>query len=122
MVWFVHSFLLAGDPKRIVDIETMQMVTNLDCFSAYPWGIHSFEMTIESLLDVNLNKKSAEWKENKSISKGYGLQGFPWAFMVWDFEAIPTLGEAFGQTLTKSPCLLFSRLIQWYGKKKTPPD
>ncbi|KAM3321104.1 hypothetical protein P3S67_008306 [Capsicum chacoense] len=77
MVWFVHSFLCVGDPKRIVDIETMQMVTNWDCFNAYPWGRRSFEMTIESLLDVNLKKKSAQWKENKSKSKGYGLQGFP---------------------------------------------
>ncbi|KAM3216042.1 hypothetical protein P3L10_025482 [Capsicum annuum] len=122
MVWFVHSFLCVGDPKRIVDIETMQMVTNWDCFNAYPWGRRSFEMTIESFLDVNLKKKSAQWKENKSKSKGYGLQGFPWAFMVWAFEAIPILGEAFGQPLTKSPYSLFPRLIRWYGKKKTPPD
>ncbi|PHT99067.1 hypothetical protein BC332_32060 [Capsicum chinense] len=52
MVWFIHSFLCAGDPKRIVDIEMMQIVTNWDCFNAYPWGRRSFEMTIESLLDV----------------------------------------------------------------------
>ncbi|XP_060215751.1 uncharacterized protein LOC132642704 [Lycium barbarum] len=121
MVWFVESFLWAGDQKRTVDIKNMKMVTNLDYFNAYPWGRRSFEMTVEFLLNVNLKKKSVEWKENNSTSKGYSLQGFPWAFMVWAFEAIPILGEAFGQPLIESP-LPLPRLLRWYDKKKTPPD
>ncbi|KAM3321103.1 hypothetical protein P3S67_008305 [Capsicum chacoense] len=36
--------------------------------------------------------------------------------MVWAFEAIPILGEAFGQPLTKSSCSLFPRLIRCQKK------
>ncbi|KAK6773572.1 hypothetical protein RDI58_028810 [Solanum bulbocastanum] len=57
----------------------------------------------------------------EKLKPNINLQGFSWALFVWAFEAIPILGETFGEPSTQSP-LPLPRLQRWFVKKPTIPD
>ncbi|KAM3233301.1 hypothetical protein P3L10_018660 [Capsicum annuum] len=60
--------------------KSVLLSADRDAFSAHPWRRVSYDLTTEYLLKtVNPNVKTSN------------LYGFPWAFMCWAFEAIPSL-------------------------------
>ncbi|KAM3397276.1 hypothetical protein P3S68_000788 [Capsicum galapagoense] len=114
LVWFVHCILLARDLSKIVDIYTIKMVNNLGFFEKYPWGKKSFSLTLDYLkkrIDFSRQKKTFE---TKGVSS-YSLYGFPWAFMIWIYEAFFALGRENGKS-TEDP-LPIPRLLRWHTSK-----
>ncbi|KAF3624212.1 hypothetical protein FXO38_30375 [Capsicum annuum] len=119
-VWFI----IEGKPIRF-GMKEFAMITGLNCGKYPPNKALYEEKKAKDFLGVVMNKDSnliGSDLKKKMESNRLDAQTKLKITMVWDFEAIPILGEAFGQPLTKSPCLLFPRLIRWYGKKRTPPD
>ncbi|KAM3233227.1 hypothetical protein P3L10_018586 [Capsicum annuum] len=88
LVWFVHSMLLAKDPSKKVKSDHIKMTANLDFFGRYPWGEKSFELTLSYLKKKIKQKKKAFVKRNNA---SYALYDFPWAILVWIYEAFPHL-------------------------------
>ncbi|XP_060668128.1 uncharacterized protein LOC132799693 [Ziziphus jujuba] len=85
----------------------LKMVDDLEYFNNYPWGTLSYTTTIRSL------KSGFEHRESMALNKlkSYSVYGFPLAFMIWGFETIPSLGQAFGKKL---PDMAFPRILNWH--------
>ncbi|KAH0644953.1 hypothetical protein KY284_032837 [Solanum tuberosum] len=62
---------------------------------------------------INLKKQSEVYKERENAS--YALYGFPWAFLVWIYEAFPHLGNYAKKSLD-SP-LPIPHLLRWHTTK-----
>ncbi|KAF3671303.1 hypothetical protein FXO37_08115 [Capsicum annuum] len=114
LVWFVHAMLLAKDPLKKMDSDHIKMVTDLEFFGGYPWGKESFELTLSYLeKKTDLTKQKKAFFKRNNIS--YALFGFPWAFLVWIYEAFPHLGRYAGNSLD-SP-LPIPHLLRWHTSK-----
>ncbi|KAH0761467.1 hypothetical protein KY290_017540 [Solanum tuberosum] len=62
---------------------------------------------------INLKKQSEVYKERGNAS--YALNGFPWAFLVWIYEAFPHL-DNYAKKSLDSP-LPIPRLLRWHTTK-----
>ncbi|PHU12756.1 hypothetical protein BC332_19686 [Capsicum chinense] len=80
LVWFVHNVLWVRDVNNNISLGLINLSEDLEAFNNYPWGYESFKITVEYLL-------------TPLTLKTVNLYGFPWAFMVWAFEAIPYLRQ-----------------------------
>ncbi|PHU02395.1 hypothetical protein BC332_27646 [Capsicum chinense] len=78
LVWFVHNVLWERDVNNNISLGLINPSEDLEAFNIYPWGYESFKMTIEYFL-------------TPLTPKTVNLYDFPWAFMAWEFEAIPYL-------------------------------
>ncbi|KAK4726624.1 hypothetical protein R3W88_031541 [Solanum pinnatisectum] len=106
--------LLAHDRSKIVDSNHIKMVDDLDFFNSYLWGKECFDLTVKYLKNkINLKKQREVYKERGNAS--YALYGFPWAFLVWIYEAFPHLGNYAKKSLD-SP-LSIPRLLGWHKTK-----
>ncbi|KAK2662025.1 hypothetical protein Ddye_000599 [Dipteronia dyeriana] len=117
LLYFLENVLLGREKGSTIDSEHILLADDLDQFNEYPWGRVCFEMTMKSLqnalkgrvqmLNDGNNKKS---KQNWEI---YSVGGFPWGFLVWAYEAIPSLGR---KSAHKLGCAL-PRLFNWQTKR-----
>ncbi|TXG53669.1 hypothetical protein EZV62_018925 [Acer yangbiense] len=117
LLYFLENVLLGREKGSPIDSEHILLADNLGRFNEYPWGRICFEMTMKSLqgalkgrvqmLNDRNNKKS---KQNWEV---YSVGGFPLGFLVWSYEAIPSLGCKSGHKLG---CAL-PRLFNWQIKR-----
>ncbi|KAM3248835.1 hypothetical protein P3L10_010604 [Capsicum annuum] len=114
LVWFLHAMLLAKDPSKKVNSEHIKMTADLEFFRGYPWGKMSFKLTLSYLkMKTDLTKQKEAFVKRNNAS--YMLFGFPWAFLVWIYEAFPHLERYVGKSLDSLlpiPCLL-----RWHTSK-----
>ncbi|XP_059311018.1 uncharacterized protein LOC132062469 [Lycium ferocissimum] len=90
------------------------MADDLEFFSSYPWGKESFELTLDYLKkNIDITKHHQVHPAKRVAS--YALYGFPWAFMVWAYEAFLALRRNAG----KSEEVLFPipMILRWHTKK-----
>ncbi|XP_060178111.1 uncharacterized protein LOC132608052 [Lycium barbarum] len=114
LVWFMHTIVLAKDVSRGVDHDTIKMADDLEFFSSYPWGTESFELTLDYLKNkIDIPKHHQEHAEKRVAS--YALYGFPWAFMVWAYEAFPAVGR--NARKSEEVPLPIPRILRWHMKK-----
>ncbi|KAM3222782.1 hypothetical protein P3L10_022052 [Capsicum annuum] len=90
--------LLAKDSTKVVDTKLIRMVDSLSFFEKYPWGKKTFQLTMDYLKKKSDLKKQNEVFDEKQKAS-YALFGFPWAFMIWIYEAFPHLGEFAGKLM-----------------------
>ncbi|KAF3617341.1 hypothetical protein FXO37_34680 [Capsicum annuum] len=94
--------------------DTIKMVDNLGFFERYPRGKESFALTLDYLkkrTDFSRQKKTVETKEVSS----HVFYRFPWAFMIWIYEAFPAFGIGNGKSTEES--LPIPRLLRWHTSK-----
>ncbi|XP_060189462.1 uncharacterized protein LOC132618424 [Lycium barbarum] len=90
------------------------MADDLEFFSSYPWGKESFKLTLDYLKNkIDIPKHHQVHAEKRVAS--YALYGFPWAFMVWAYEAFPALGRNAGKSEEVPFPIL--RILRWHMKK-----
>ncbi|PHU07269.1 hypothetical protein BC332_23758 [Capsicum chinense] len=100
LVWLVHNILWARDINNNISLSLINLFEDLEAFNSYPWGYESFKMTVEYLL-------------TPLTPKIINLYGFPWAFMAWEFEAIPYLRQQVNyQEEVSCP-----RILRWLSAK-----
>ncbi|PHT34040.1 hypothetical protein CQW23_25840 [Capsicum baccatum] len=100
LVWFVHNVLWARDVNNNISLDLINLSEDLEAFNIYPWGYESFKMTVEYLL-------------TPLTPKIVNLYGFPWAFMDWEFEAIPYLR----QQVNYQEEVFCPRILRWLSAK-----
>ncbi|PHU30990.1 hypothetical protein BC332_03083 [Capsicum chinense] len=100
LVWFVHNILWAKDVNNNISLGLIKLSEDLDAFNSYPWGYESFKMTVKYLL-------------TPLAPKIVNLYDFPWAFMVWVFEAIPYLR----QQVNYQEGVFCPRILRWLSAK-----
>ncbi|KAM3199455.1 hypothetical protein P3L10_031815 [Capsicum annuum] len=100
---------------KVVDIKLIRIVDSLNFFEKYPWGKEIFQLTMDYL------KKKSDLKKQKKVfdekqKTSYALFGFPWAFMIWIYEAFPHLGEFAGKSMDEP--LPIPRILRWHTSKR----
>ncbi|PHT45928.1 hypothetical protein CQW23_15086 [Capsicum baccatum] len=90
--------LLAKDSTKVVNTKLISMVDSLSFFKNYPWRKETFQLTLDYLKKKSDLKKQREVFDEKQKAS-YALFGFPWAFMVWMYEAFPHLGKFAGKSM-----------------------
>ncbi|XP_048330044.2 uncharacterized protein LOC107419213 isoform X2 [Ziziphus jujuba] len=107
LLYFLVHGVLGMDPRVQINRKFIELVADIEVFNSYPWGIPSYKETIESLHNA-FHHRGCEIKNN---SQSYDLKGFPLAFQVWAFEAIPEFGKHFGERReTRCP-----RMVGWHA-------
>ncbi|WMV20891.1 hypothetical protein MTR67_014276 [Solanum verrucosum] len=104
LVWFVHVILWAKDINNVIDLSLFVLAQDLDAFNNYPWSDNSYFLTVEHLV-------------SKLSPKTNNLNGFPWAFMAWAFEAIPYLRKQFNDY---SKEISQPMILRWLSAKINP--
>ncbi|KAM3252443.1 hypothetical protein P3L10_006513 [Capsicum annuum] len=100
LVWFVHNILWARDVNNNISLGLIKLSEDLEAFNSYPWGYESFKITVKYLL-------------TPLAPKTVNLYGFPWAFIAWEFEAIPYLRQQVNyQEEVSCP-----RILRWLSAK-----
>ncbi|KAM3382157.1 hypothetical protein P3S68_007730 [Capsicum galapagoense] len=98
LLWVLQTMLLAKDLTKVVDTKLIRMIDSLSFFENYPWGKVTFQLTLDYLKKKSdLKKQRDVFDKKQKIS--YALFGFPWAFMVWMYEAFPYLGKFAGKSM-----------------------
>ncbi|KAG5586867.1 hypothetical protein H5410_047301 [Solanum commersonii] len=96
---------------RDISIKLYDLKTWIDEIRSYSWGKKSFNLTLTYLKNkINLKKQSKVFNERGNTS--YALYGFPWAFLVWIYEAFPHL-EKYAKKSLDSP-LPIPHLLIWH--------
>ncbi|PHU26972.1 hypothetical protein BC332_05304 [Capsicum chinense] len=100
LVCFVHNILWARDVNNNISLGLIKLSEDLEAFNKYPWGYESFKITVKYLL-------------TPLAPKTVNLYGFPWAFMAWEFEAIPYLR----QQVNYQEGVSCPRILRWLSAK-----
>ncbi|KAM3237127.1 hypothetical protein P3L10_012156 [Capsicum annuum] len=106
--------LLAKDSTKVVDTKLIRMVDSLSFFEKYQWGKEIFQLTMDYLKKKSDLKKQKEVFDEKQKAS-YALFGFPWAFMIWIYEAFSHLGEFAGKSMDEP--LPIPRILRWHTSK-----
>ncbi|KAF3455973.1 hypothetical protein FNV43_RR00616 [Rhamnella rubrinervis] len=88
LLYFLETVILSKEKPTLIPVECVDMLDDIEYFLAYPWGTLSYHATINSMRGCPGKRSNA--------SHTYSITGFPIAFMVWGYETIPSLAEAFG--------------------------
>ncbi|KAL0729141.1 hypothetical protein Bca4012_025234 [Brassica carinata] len=102
----VICFVMAKDEKVNIPHEYIRLVMDFDKMRKYPWGLHAYDMLLESI-------KNARYKLKKN---SYVLDGFSYALQIWLMEAIPDIGTLLGQKYKEG--ITSVRCRNWYGNGK----
>ncbi|KAL5539769.1 hypothetical protein UlMin_045147 [Ulmus minor] len=125
LLYFLEGVLLGADPKRNVSTFHMSTVDDLDMFNSYPWGTVVYDTTVDSLGGKDLAEKYRErlrkppHKQLPDVKETYTLYGFPFAFQIWAFEAIPFLGMVCARRVDGP--VRFPRCLNWRCGETVPP-
>ena len=118
LIFFLEQALLGKENKNLIDLQWMHLVDDLEAFNQFPWGRISYERTLVSLQKSvdKRNKRTVQKKEvpkkdgkPKTPTELYTLVGFPFAFQIWAYEAIPALGFRFAARVGQN-C---PRILNW---------
>ncbi|KAK2661998.1 hypothetical protein Ddye_000572 [Dipteronia dyeriana] len=104
LLYLLETVLLVTGKNPPLNSQHLLLVDDLEKFNKYLWGRVCFEMTMNSLKDA--------LREKKPIV--YNLVGFPFAFQVWAFEAMPSIGTLSPKFATKYGCAL-PRINRWWS-------
>ena len=77
VIFFVEVFLLSSGLGKTVSKRTFDIVES-GTFNEYPWGKDVFYLTLDFMKGI---------VENKISGSFYRLNGFPYGFQVWFYEA-----------------------------------
>ncbi|KAL0886604.1 hypothetical protein Bca101_010587 [Brassica carinata] len=99
----IAGIVMAKDPKVGIPHKYIKLVMDFDKMRKYPWGLHSFDALVKSII-----KCRARVKKNS-----YVIDGFSYALQIWLMEAIPDIGSLLGQKLQEGVCSM--RCMNWKG-------
>ena len=93
LLYFLKHVLFEKERKKLIDMEWVALVDNLEAFNKYPWGEGGricYEMTqfgLERALENRVSKYQDKKKaKGEAAVEAYSLVGFPYAFQVWAYE------------------------------------
>ncbi|XP_034676988.1 uncharacterized protein LOC117907533 [Vitis riparia] len=97
-------------------MEWVALVDNLEAFNKYPWGggrgicyeraLFGLQRALENRVSKYQDKKKAK---GEAAVEAYSLVGFPYAFQVWAYEAIPLIGLKYATHVAES----YPRILNW---------
>ncbi|KAF3448009.1 hypothetical protein FNV43_RR08717 [Rhamnella rubrinervis] len=88
LLYFLETVILSKEKPTPIPVERVDMLDDIKYFLTYPWSTLSYDATVKSMCGCPGKRSNA--------SHTYSITGFPIAFMVWGYETIPSLAEAFG--------------------------
>ena len=113
LLYFLEHVLFGKEGKNLIDMEWVALVDNLEAFNKYPWGGICYERTLFGLQRALENRVSKYQDKKKTKGEAaveaYSLVGFPYAFQVWAYEAIPLIGLKYATRVSER----YPRILNW---------
>ena len=113
LLYFLEHVLFGKEGKNLIDMEWVALVDNLEAFNKYPWGGICYERTLFGLQRALENRVSKYQDKKKTKGEAaveaYSLVGFPYAFQVWAYEAIPLIGLKYVTRVSER----YPRILNW---------
>ena len=119
LLYFLEHVLFGKERKNLMDMKWVALVDNLEAFNKYPCGGRGggicYERTLFGFQRAMENRVSQYQDKNKAkreaIVEAYSLVGFPYAFQVWAYEAIPLIGLKYVTRVYES----YPPILNWSG-------
>ena len=103
----IAGILMAKDEKVWIPYKYIKLVMNFEKMRKYPWGLHSFDMLVSSIINA---------RDKVKTQNSYVVDGFSYALQIWLMEAVPDIGSLLGQKLRKGVTTM--RCKNWKGSAK----
>ncbi|WZY96919.1 hypothetical protein YC2023_069248 [Brassica napus] len=98
---------MAKDEKVWIPYKYIKLVMNFEKMRKYPWGLHSFDMLVSSIINA---------RDKVKTQNSYVVDGFSYALQIWLMEAVPDIGSLLGQKLREGVTTM--RCRNWKGSAK----
>ncbi|XVE48498.1 hypothetical protein DITRI_Ditri01bG0006600 [Diplodiscus trichospermus] len=102
-------FLFGVDKRTAVDPWLWALVEDSSRWESFPWGKYTFQMLLHWLRNVPVRVSES------GKTPVYHIHGFAIAFLIWAFEAIPSLGSF---CATRQDIDVIPRCLRWKMPKK----
>lgn len=106
-VCVIAGMVLAKDEKVWIPHKYIRLVMDFEKMRNYPWGLHSFDMLVSSVIQARNKVKT---------QNSYVIDGFSYALQIWLMEAIPDIGCLLGRKLREGVTSM--RCRNWKGSAK----
>uniref|UniRef100_A0A0D3BJM9 Ubiquitin-like protease family profile domain-containing protein n=1 Tax=Brassica oleracea var. oleracea TaxID=109376 RepID=A0A0D3BJM9_BRAOL len=103
----IAGILMAKDEKVWIPYKYIKLVMNFEKMRKYPWGLHSFDMLVSSIINA---------RDKVKTQNSYVVDGFSYALQIWLMEAVPDIGSLLGQKLREGVKTM--RCRNWKGSAK----
>ncbi|XP_033129645.1 uncharacterized protein LOC103873337 [Brassica rapa] len=103
----IAGILMAKDEKVWIPYKYIKLVMNFEKMRKYPWGLHSFDMLVSSIINA---------RDKVKTQNSYVVDGFSYALQIWLMEAVPDIGSLLGQKLREGVTTM--RCRNWKGSAK----
>ncbi|KAF8102770.1 hypothetical protein N665_0195s0007 [Sinapis alba] len=99
--------VMAKDEKVWIPHKYIKLVMDFDKLRKYPWGLHSFDALVTSIITA---------RDKVKTQNSYVIDGFSYALQIWLMEAIPDIGSLLGKKLREGVTSM--RCRNWKGSAK----
>ncbi|KAL0741719.1 hypothetical protein Bca4012_083232 [Brassica carinata] len=103
----IAGIVMAKDERVAIPHEYIKLVMDFDKMRRYPWGLHSFDALVTSIIAA---------RDKVKEQNSYVVDGFSYALQIWVMEAIPDIGSLLGQKLREG--MTSMRCRNWKGSAK----
>uniref|UniRef100_A0A0D3E6R0 DUF1985 domain-containing protein n=1 Tax=Brassica oleracea var. oleracea TaxID=109376 RepID=A0A0D3E6R0_BRAOL len=103
----IDDILMAKDEKVWIPHKYIKLVMDFEKMRKYPWGLHSFDMLVSSIIKA---------RDKVKTQNSYVVDGFSYALQIWLMEAVPDIGSLLGQKLREG--VTNTRCRNWKGSAK----
>ncbi|CAG7862800.1 unnamed protein product [Brassica rapa] len=100
----IAGIVMAKDEKVWIPHKYIKLVMDFEKMRKYPWGLHSFDALVSSIIQA------------RDAHKSYVVDGFSYALQIWLMEAIPDIGPLLGRKLREGVTSM--RCRNWKGFAK----
>ncbi|XP_018448633.2 uncharacterized protein LOC108820155 [Raphanus sativus] len=107
----ICGIIMAKNERVAIPHKYIKLVMDFEKMRKYPWGLHSFDMLVTSIIEA---------RDKVKTQNSYVLDGFSYAFQIWLMEAIPDIGSLLGQKLQQGVTSM--RCRNWKGSAKVSYD
>ncbi|KAL0877354.1 hypothetical protein Bca101_027059 [Brassica carinata] len=103
----LQSFVMAKDWKVYIPHEYIRLVMDFEKLRMYSQVLHAYDELIASILRA---------REDVNTKNSYVLDGFAYAFQIWNMEAVLDIGSMVGTKIRKNMTKM--RCSNWKGSGK----
>ncbi|KAL0872784.1 hypothetical protein Bca101_022489 [Brassica carinata] len=103
----IAGIVMAKDERVAIPHEYIKLVMDFDKMRRYPWGLHSFDALVTSIIAA---------RDKVKEQNSYVVDGFSYALQIWVMEAISDIGSLLGQKLREGVTSM--RCRNWKGSAK----
>lgn len=116
LLYFLYGTLLAGHPDKIIEVQYLHLIEDLQKFNEFPWGEVVYKFLVSFILSLQERIDHGLVVTNRKTQ--LDLHGFSFVLQVWAYEVMPALAEYCAIRVNNCKNLITPRILRWFTPKK----